>query len=103
MADRLTQLQDAVNTQADNFCNSVGILQVGGVVLEVVEVVVLEMALLVVLVVELLLPQDMATPASLTGVVKPPVGEDHTQLFAQMVARTAKDIEVMHSCQVAPF
>jgi len=65
MADRLTQLQDAVNTQADNFCNSVGILQ------------------------------DMATPASLTGVVKPPVGEDHTQLFAQMVARTAKDIEVL--------
>ena len=36
----------------------------------------------------------MATPASLTGAAKPPSGEDHTQLFAQMVARTAKDIEV---------
>lgn len=37
----------------------------------------------------------MAQPASLTGASKPPPGgEDHTQLFAQMVARTAKDIEV---------
>ena len=37
----------------------------------------------------------MAQPANLTGASKPPPGgEDHTQLFAQMVARTAKDIEV---------
>ena len=34
-------------------------------------------------------------PASLTGATKPaPGGEDHSQLFAQMIARTAKDIEV---------
>merc|ERR1719273_1060118 len=37
----------------------------------------------------------MATPASLTGAAKPPSGEDHTQLFAKLVARTAKDIEVL--------
>ena len=43
----------------------------------------------------MLKPRDMAQPANLTGASKPPPGgEDHTQLFAQMVARTAKDIEV---------
>merc|ERR1719300_2083558 len=69
MADRLTQLQDAVNAQADNFCNSVGILQ------------------------------QMSQPSPLSGYgstsrVTPP-DTDHTLLFAQMIARTAKDIEVL--------
>ena len=106
MADRLTQLQDAVNSQADNFCNSIGILQV-----------VFSHTFLGMYLVDprtqkntsftsksqdtkshtsvILKPQDMAQPANLTGASKPPPGgEDHTQLFAQMVARTAKDIEV---------
>jgi len=75
MADRLTQLQDAVNSQADNFCNSIGILQ------------------------------QVSQPASLSGhggaVARSSTGAtnqdttDHTQLFAQMIARTAKDIEVL--------
>jgi len=53
MADRLTQLQEAVNHQADNLCNSIGIIQ----------------------------QVDSA--------------EDHTILFSQLIARTAKDIEVL--------
>eukprot|EP00092_Neocalanus_flemingeri_P007041 GFUD01007605.1.p1 GENE.GFUD01007605.1~~GFUD01007605.1.p1 ORF type:complete len:149 (-),score=57.16 GFUD01007605.1:280-726(-) len=70
MADRLTQLQDAVNSQADNFCNSIGILQ------------------------------QMSQPSPLSGYgssttkgITPDT--DHTLLFAQMIARTAKDIEVL--------
>jgi len=53
MADRLTQLQEAVNQQADNLCNSIGIIQ-----------------------------QVNSSE------------EDHTILFSQLIARTAKDIEV---------
>nr|CAD7412893.1 unnamed protein product [Timema poppensis] len=48
MADRLTQLQDAVNQQADNFCNSTTQQQ-----------------------------------------------EDHAHLFATVIARCAKDIDVL--------
>jgi len=54
MADRLTQLQEAVNLQADNLCNSIGIIQ-----------------------------QMHAS------------NEDHTVLFSQLIARTAKDIEIL--------
>ncbi|XP_023335533.1 mediator of RNA polymerase II transcription subunit 21 [Eurytemora carolleeae] len=53
MADRLTQLQEAVNHQADNLCNSIGIIQ------------------------------------QISG------DNDHTKLFSQLIARTAKDIEVL--------
>ncbi|XP_040579695.1 mediator of RNA polymerase II transcription subunit 21 [Lepeophtheirus salmonis] len=72
MADRLTQLQDAVNQQADNFTNSLGILQ------------------------------QCANPSSFpslshtkTTSTTNSTNEDHTHLFAQLVARTAKDIEVL--------
>jgi len=54
MADRLTQLQEAVNLQADNLCNSIGIIQ------------------------------QMHNS-----------NEDHTVLFSQLIARTAKDIEIL--------
>uniref|UniRef100_G3MPL6 Mediator of RNA polymerase II transcription subunit 21 n=1 Tax=Amblyomma maculatum TaxID=34609 RepID=G3MPL6_AMBMU len=71
MADRLTQLQDAVNAQADNFCNSIGILQ------------------------------QYAAPSSFPEfektVSKPgqQPQEDYPQLFASLIARTAKDIDVL--------
>jgi len=69
MADRLTQLQDAVNAQADNLCNSIGILQ----------------------------QTSQPSPLSGYGGTKSShvADTDNTQLFAQMIARTGKDIEVL--------
>nr|CAD7401656.1 unnamed protein product [Timema cristinae] len=74
MADRLTQLQDAVNQQADNFCNSVGILQ------------------------------QFSTPSKFPGFDRSgsqtpsqttQQQEDHAHLFATVIARCAKDIDVL--------
>ncbi|XP_059482280.1 mediator of RNA polymerase II transcription subunit 21 [Neocloeon triangulifer] len=67
MADRLTQLQDMVNQQAENFCNSIGILQ------------------------------QCATPSKFSGAQTPQQqeGEDYAHLFATLVARCAKDIDVL--------
>jgi len=72
MSDRLTQLQDAVNSQADNMCNSVGILQ------------------------------QCAVSSSFSGAAikqeeqeNKNKQEELTQLFATLIARTAKDIEVL--------
>jgi len=70
MADRLTQLQDAVNLQAENFCNSLGILQ------------------------------QFANPSSFGEFDKASKptnsnNEDYGQLFASLIARTAKDMDVL--------
>ncbi|CAH1801406.1 unnamed protein product [Owenia fusiformis] len=72
MADRLTQLQDAVNQMADHFCNSIGILQ------------------------------QFAPSGQFVGFDKsvskspaPVENEDHARLFAELIARTAKDIDVI--------
>ncbi|XP_003747656.1 mediator of RNA polymerase II transcription subunit 21 [Galendromus occidentalis] len=70
MADRLTQLQDSVNLQAENFCNSIGILQ------------------------------QLAQPSTFpefekTGKPSSQPQEDYAQLFATMIARTAKDMDVL--------
>ncbi|KAK6620966.1 Mediator of RNA polymerase II transcription subunit 21 [Polyplax serrata] len=75
MADRLTQLQDTINLQAENFCNSIGILQ------------------------------QFAQPGKFSGFERSgsqtpqqnnqQAQEDYAQLFATLIARCAKDIDVL--------
>ncbi|XP_061662756.1 mediator of RNA polymerase II transcription subunit 21 [Syngnathoides biaculeatus] len=72
MADRLTQLQDAVNSLADQFCNAIGVLQ------------------------------QCAPPASFSNIhtsinSDQPANqtEEYAQLFAALIARTAKDVDVL--------
>ncbi|KAE8743560.1 hypothetical protein FOCC_FOCC010807 [Frankliniella occidentalis] len=73
MADRLTQLQDTINQQADNFCNSIGILQ------------------------------QFSTPSKFPGFDRsgsqtPQQQQevtDYAHLFATLIARCAKDIDVL--------
>lgn len=70
MADRLTQLQDAVNAQAENICNSIGVLQAS------------------------------APPSNLPDFDKSPRKtdthkEDFCQTFATLIANTAKEIDVL--------
>ncbi|XP_055936240.1 mediator of RNA polymerase II transcription subunit 21-like [Argiope bruennichi] len=70
MADRLTQLQDAVNAQAENICNSIGVLQA------------------------------CAPPSSFPDFEKSPKKveqpkEDYCQTFASLIANTAKEIDIL--------
>ncbi|XP_008545659.1 mediator of RNA polymerase II transcription subunit 21 [Microplitis demolitor] len=71
MADRLTQLQDTINQQAEHFCNSVGILQ------------------------------QYSTPSKFPGFdrIGTPQPhqpqEDYAALFATLIARCAKDIDTL--------
>lgn len=72
MTDRLTQLQDAVNCQADNLCNAIGILQQSA-------------------------PPSLFTEFERTqeNQEKRQPTEDYPQLFAQIIVKTAKDIDVL--------
>lgn len=70
MADRLTQLQDTINQQAEYFCNSIGILQ------------------------------QYSTPSKFSGFDRsgsqtPQQQEDYAHLFATLIARNAKDIDTL--------
>ncbi|XP_031553227.1 mediator of RNA polymerase II transcription subunit 21-like isoform X2 [Actinia tenebrosa] len=71
MADRITQLQDALNQLADQFCNSIGILQ------------------------------QSAKPGQFPGFERSTTIDDksiqqgHAALFATLIARTAKDIDYL--------
>ncbi|SPP88350.1 blast:Mediator of RNA polymerase II transcription subunit 21 [Drosophila guanche] len=73
MADRLTQLQDTVNQQAEHFCNAIGIIQ------------------------QTSYPSKFAN-FDRTGSQTPNPSqpqEDYAQLFAQLIARCAKDIDTL--------
>ncbi|XP_048223305.1 mediator of RNA polymerase II transcription subunit 21-like isoform X2 [Perognathus longimembris pacificus] len=71
MADRLTQLQDAVNSLADQFCNAIGVLQQCG-------------------------PASCNNIQSAINKDQPAnPTEEYAQLFAALIARTAKDIDVL--------
>ncbi|XP_014248316.1 mediator of RNA polymerase II transcription subunit 21 [Cimex lectularius] len=71
MADRLTQLQDTVNQQAEYFCNSIGILQ------------------------------QHSTPSKFAGFDRSgsqtpqQQQDDYAQLFATLITRCAKDIDAL--------
>ncbi|XP_045453881.1 mediator of RNA polymerase II transcription subunit 21-like [Melitaea cinxia] len=73
MADRLTQLQDTINQQAEYFCNSIGILQ------------------------------QFSTPSKFPGFDRSGSQtpqqqqnqEDYAMLFATLISRCAKDIDTL--------
>lgn len=75
MAERLTQLQDCVNFQSENFCNSIGILQ------------------------EYSQPSYLAEFEKNSSVKSNTIqnghNEDYAQLFASLIAKTAKEIDIL--------
>ncbi|XP_050071465.1 mediator of RNA polymerase II transcription subunit 21 [Anopheles maculipalpis] len=79
MADRLTQLQDTVNQQAEHFCNSIGILQ------------------------QCSIPSKFAgfertgsqTPQQQVQQQQQQQQEDYPQLFSTLISRCAKDIDTL--------
>ncbi|NXF90559.1 MED21 polymerase, partial [Eubucco bourcierii] len=81
MADRLTQLQDAVNSLADQFCNAIGVLQQCGPPASFSNI-------------QTAINKDQ--PANPTeGNLTFLFFKEYAQLFAALIARTAKDIDVL--------
>ncbi|KAA0201530.1 hypothetical protein HAZT_HAZT005421 [Hyalella azteca] len=72
MADRLSQLQDAVNQQAENLCNAIGILFQNAQPAPFPN-----------------FDKNSKTPSQNEG------GYDHKKMFATLIARNAKDIDVL--------
>jgi mediator of RNA polymerase II transcription subunit 21 len=72
MADRLTQLQDAVSAQAENICNNIGVLQATSIPVAVL---------------------DDKSPIKVEQ-----QKEDYCQTFATLIANTAKEIDILIDC-----
>jgi len=72
MADRLSQLQDAVNQQAENLCNAVGILFQQAPPAPFPN-----------------FDKNSKTPSSADEVY------DHKKMFASLISRNAKDIDIL--------
>lgn len=75
MAERLTQLQDCVNLQAENFCNSIGILQ--------------QFAQ------PSFFPEFEKSASAKANAGQNGPNEDYAQLFASLIAKTAKEIDIL--------
>ncbi|XP_026465505.1 mediator of RNA polymerase II transcription subunit 21-like [Ctenocephalides felis] len=77
MSDRLTQLQDLVNQQADNFCNAIGVLQQNSTPTKFSSSD----------------RNDSQTPNQAPN--QQQSQEDYTQLFSTLISRCAKDIDTL--------
>ncbi|XP_028519495.1 mediator of RNA polymerase II transcription subunit 21 [Exaiptasia diaphana] len=114
MADRITQIQDALNQLADQFCNSIGILQqsrchslllVSGILSHSLSVELLfphvnvlhQGGGLVRISVKLciMIPEFLFAISETSGNDKNAQPEGHDALFATLIARTAKDIDYL--------
>ncbi|NXL66461.1 MED21 polymerase, partial [Chordeiles acutipennis] len=82
MADRLTQLQDAVNSLADQFCNAIGVLQQCGPPASFSNI-------------QTAINKDQPANPTEGKSAHPAPRSQYAQLFAALIARTAKDIDVL--------
>ncbi|NXI39297.1 MED21 polymerase, partial [Galbula dea] len=82
MADRLTQLQDAVNSLADQFCNAIGVLQQCGPPASFSNI-------------QTAINKDQPANPTEGNLTFLSPSQEYAQLFAALIARTAKDIDVL--------
>ncbi|XP_075066607.1 mediator of RNA polymerase II transcription subunit 21 isoform X1 [Mixophyes fleayi] len=83
MADRLTQLQDALNSLADQFCNAIGVLQqcAPPASFNTIQTTVNK--------------DQPSNPTEVVYILNTCGLSEYAQLFAALIARTAKDIDVL--------